>query len=146
METILNDFKSEFHEHLKSDEKDFGDIKNSLQKTHDIHVENRENIIRCLDETKKTNGRVTNLESVVIRLDKAISLLEQSNGSLYNIVSQQHNQYEKWVSQQERLKELQKDSFINKDQFEPVKLIVYGLAGLILTGVIGAIMLIVIVK
>jgi len=44
------------------------------------------------------------------------------------------------------IKDMLKDNFVTKDQFEPIKMIVYGLVGVILLSFIGAVVSLVIMK
>jgi chromosome segregation ATPase len=109
------------------------EIKNKLAENHDVHIRNEETLKNILTQTTKTNGRVGILEGEYIKMDKTIALLSQ-------IVSQQHHQYENWVIRQEKLQEGESEVYASKEEIEPVKKIVYGLVGLLLTGVVGSIL------
>lgn len=130
--------------HNKDDDSHFTAIREKLNTIHELHIFNGENIKQAIKLGEKTNGRVTNLEATCVRLDKSIALLEQSNENLCKIVSKQDNQYEAWVNQMEQLREKDGSKFVTRDMFDPVKKVVYGLVGLVLTSVGGALLTIII--
>lgn len=131
----IRDIKNAMIAHNKSDDERFESILRKLDANHDVHIRNEETLKQILAQAQKTNGRVTNLEETCTRLDKGNALLHQ-------IVSQQHGQYEKFVIQQEK----SETGLVTKDVFEPVKKIVYGLVGLLLTGVVGSMLALVLRK
>lgn len=130
--------------HNKDDDNHFTAIREKLNTIHELHIFNGENIKQAIKLGEKTNGRVTSLEEFCSRLDKANALLQQSNENLCKIVSKQDNQYEAWVNQMEQLREKDGSRFITKEVFEPIKKVVYGMVGLILTSVGGALLTIII--
>lgn len=138
MEAINQDIKQikdSIISHNKADDERFSSILDKLDKNHDIHIRNEEILKQILAQATKTNGRVTNLEETCGRLDKGNALLHQ-------IVSQQHNQYEKFVEQQEKLGL----SFITEKEFEPFRKIVTGGVAMVLTVVFGALLSLIIIK
>jgi hypothetical protein len=133
MQQVENDIriiKNAMIAHNADDKGQFESINEKLDASHDIHVRNEEILKSIFAQTQKTNGRVTSLEEYVTRLDKGNALLHQ-------IVSQQHNQYEKWVIQQEKLKDKDDIEFATKEELAPVKKIVYGGVSIILVAFLG---------
>lgn len=138
MEAINQDIeqiKDSIISHNKADDERFSSILDKLDKNHDIHIRNEEILKQILAQATKTNGRVTNLEETCSRLDKGNALLHQ-------IVSQQHNQYENFVTQQEKTG----SSFVSQLEFKPIKNLVTGGVALVLTAVVGALLSVVIIK
>lgn len=84
--------------HNADDKVQFSAINDKLDRNHDLHIRNEEILRQILEQAKKTNGRVTSLEASFVNLDKGHALLHQ-------IVSQQHNQYQNFVTQYEKIKE-----------------------------------------
>ena len=139
----IKDIKLGMEKHNEDDIRHFTDIKGKLDANHDVHIRNEGTLKSILAEATKTNGRVTSLENFIAKLDKSYSLLEQSNANLAIIVSQQHNQYETWVAQQERL---HKDEMVTKSDFQLVRNIVFGMTGTILLTVLAALLSLIINK
>lgn len=131
----IKDIKDAMLKHDKADDERFDAILNKLEIMHELHIKNGEMIKNCVSLGEKTNGRVTKLEDVSIRLDKGNALLHQ-------IVSQQHNQYENYVTQQEKLG----NGFITRTEFDPIKKTVYGGVSIILTAVVGSLMALLIIN
>ncbi len=126
VEQNLKEIKEAMFKHFVDDIASFGEIKKLIAENHDVHIRNEEILKATLIQTTKTNGRVTSLEDVCQRMDKQHALLCQ-------IVSQQHDQYKKFVIQQEKMG-------VNKTEFIPVERLVYGGVTIILTGVLGALL------
>ena len=130
--------------HFVDDEVAFSRLTNNVEKNHDIHIRNEETLKNILQQTTKTNGRVTRLEDLIYKYDTVIALLSQSvtelkesNVKLYNISSKQDGLLlAQWKNIEEK--------FSSKDQTEPVKKIVYGLVAIILTSFVGALFALVI--
>ena len=133
VEQDIQEIKVKMIEHFDDDKGSFGEIKGLLEKNHDVHIRNEEQLEGILAQTTKTNGRVTSLELTVVEIQK-------SNALLCQIVSQQHEQYEKYVMQQEKLKEAGERLLVTRSEFAPFKSIVSGGVALILTGVAGALL------
>jgi hypothetical protein len=53
-----------------------GKLEGLMEEMHETHVENKLNIMKTLEQTLKTNGRVTNLESIVVSQNKINSNLD----------------------------------------------------------------------
>jgi uncharacterized coiled-coil protein SlyX len=135
MQQVENDIKyikDKMVEHNEADDERFSAILEKLDMNHDVHIRNEETLKQILEQAKKTNGRVGNLETTAGAHDKTIALLSQ-------VVTQQHNQYETWVARSEK-------TVVTQEQFSPVKNVVYGMIALILTGVLGALMTLIIIK
>lgn len=91
---------------------------------------------------------IADLQREVNKLSADISKVHSKVGQL-DAVHKEMNRLEKTIDKlQDKIETLRaeiKKEYINVDKFEPVKLIVYGLAGLILAGVVAALLGIVIV-
>lgn len=133
VEQDIKEIKVAMLKHFTDDSASFGELKDLIAENHDIHIRNEEILKATLVQTTKTNGRVTSLEDICQRMDKQHALLCQ-------IVSQQHSQYEKFVTQQEKLKESAEVLTVSRNEFIPVKNIVFGGVAFILTGVLGALL------
>lgn len=144
MERELHAIREAFAAHERDDARHFTDIAARLEANREMHVRNGSRLDEILAQTVRTNGRVTNLEGVSVRLDKSIALLEQSNANLAKIVSAQHGQYESFVAQQERVRDKDDAHFVHRDTFEPVRKVVFGLVSVLLTGVIVALLALVV--
>lgn len=140
----IKDIKEAMLQHNKDDNEHFSNIAAKMSESHDIHVRNEEVLKSILAQTQKTNGRVTNLEGIVQGLTTSNALLSQQCTSLFNIVSKQDSQYEKFVIQQEKKMENTESQYVSKDEFAPVKRFVYGLISIVLLSVIGAILTLVV--
>jgi exoribonuclease R len=137
VENELKHINHQLEVHEVKDDTRFTEMLTKQDVNHDIHIRNEEILKQILEQTKKTNGRIAKLEEEVVDLKKCNALLSQ-------IVSQQHDQYQNFVTQYEKMKGVDADNFVSKDQFAPVKGFVYGLVTLILTAVGVAIVAVVI--
>lgn len=89
-------------------------------------------LITLENETKEINQVIENTKKSINELDKSISSMNTKN---------------EWLSEvMENVKNRMDSKFISKDQFEPIKKIVYAISGSMILGVIGAIMNLVIKK
>jgi len=125
----ISHIKDAMINHNKADDERFETIIQNQQESRDIHIRNEETLKQILAQAQRTNGRVTSLEEISVRLDKGNALLHQ-------IVSQQHGQYEKFVIQQEKLGM----DFVTKIEFEPIKSKVNGAINVVLVAVGSAIL------
>jgi hypothetical protein len=85
---------------------------------------------RTLDQALKTNGRVDRTEEF---MKEQLKINSKLDGMYMNML----DRMERESKQRDRD---DKETFINRDQFDPIKKIVYGVVGLILSGVMAGIM------
>ena len=130
----IKEIKEGMLEHNKSDILEFSAIKEKIDRNHDTQIRLEEILKDVLVQAKKTNGRCTSLEEAFARLDK-------NNDKLTQIVSFHHNQYENFVTQQEKLGL----NFVTQVEFDPFKKIVQGGVALVLTVVVTALLGLIIV-
>jgi hypothetical protein len=145
METTLNHFREDFNTHTKDDLVQFKDLKDKLDAMHDIQITNQAILRECLGEVKKTNGRVTSLEAISVRLDKSYALMEQTQQSMANILSRQHNQYETFVKQREQLDSERYSKMLTKEEFAPYKNGSIALISMVLVAVVVAVLSMVVI-
>jgi predicted RNase H-related nuclease YkuK (DUF458 family) len=133
VEHEIKEIKEAMLKHNQDDKVSFGtisrelsELKKGLEANHDVHIRNEETLKNILEQSRKTDGRVTSLENV-------FSELNTSNKLLHQIVSQQHHQYEKYVLQMERIKEGESDKYVSLTRYSLVEKIVYGFVALLLT-------------
>jgi hypothetical protein len=112
---------------------------------HDIQITNQAILRECLGEVKKTNGRVTSLEAISVRLDKSYALMEQTQQSMANILSRQHNQYETFVKQREQLDSERYSKMLTKEEFAPYKNGSIALIRMVLVAVVVAVLSMVVI-
>jgi hypothetical protein len=135
VEKDIRDIKEGMLKHNSDDDKRFSEQDSKLTKIIDNQHEFRElqlinhEVLKSTEkQTIKTNGRVTHLEGVVTEL-------VTSNKLLHQIVSVQHGQFLKFENAQEAFNT---NKLVNKSEFVPVKILVFGFVGIILMAVIGA--------
>jgi hypothetical protein len=138
MEQTLSRLQTDMSKHFADDVKEFKEIHDKLDLMHDIQITNQGLLRECLAGVQKTNGRVTNLELVTNRLDKSFALMEQTQITMSNILSRQHNQYENFIKQREQLDADRFSEFLTKDDFAPYKNGINGMVVVILLAVLGA--------
>ena len=136
----IRDIRNSMEKHNTDHEKNVAIILKSQQEAHDIHIVNQQILKNIEEQNKIRNGRIEKLEGLFVQSDKAMALLQQTTNNVAAIVSKQNVAYESYVKQRELLEEKKSEVYVTKVENAPIQKIVYGLVGLLLTGVMGAIL------
>ena len=100
-------------------------LREQMLANHDLHLSNERYLKSILAQTEKTNGRVTTLEGVTARLDKVLDAVSARGENLGKLVEVQESRHSRDDAR-----------YVSAEAFAPVKAVVFGMVGLLLTGVL----------